>query len=412
LTDRNISLLDAKIYDAAEAAGARQCPNAILQAFQPDEFGRVGYPMRVTSNGELWRYVDVMHEKRKHHTIRFLLRGLTSSEFELFKTVTRIVDEYAQRQFGIRAQATAALLQAMHASRILRIVAGNERPTILEVGPGCGYLGMLLVLQGFPYVATEITQAFYLYQSHMLAQVATVLRELAVDSGDILTLEQPKAGEVVHVPWWKWVTANTDDVTLSVGILTVNHALCEMHPNSVAYLAAIGRKLLSNYAAGGALVFEGWGSDLFHSQNDVLRTLMATGFVLRHNEEDFVTAMELAAASRGEASSRAKSLNKKDLLRLILQRFPNTEKRVRHFSNRIPRIKQNLGKLLEGTSSRVGYYRGGSALSRHLREGRKLMDKEIVVHEPELDRFLNSYFGGSIPISGDEAFYQSLRPQR
>ena len=36
----------------------------------------------------------------------------------------------------------------------------------LEIGPGSGYLGALIMQQGWKYYSTEVTQAFYLYQNH------------------------------------------------------------------------------------------------------------------------------------------------------------------------------------------------------------------------------------------------------
>lgn len=403
------SLLDAKTYDAMEAAGARGWSNAVLQAFQPDVFGTVGYPMRVNGSEDLWRYIDVMHEARRHHNMNVVLSGLTSSEFDLFKIVTRIVDDYAQRQFGLRAHATAALLRALHILRMVKIVTGNERPTVLEVGPGCGYLGALLVLEGYPYIATEVTQAFYLYQNHMLAQVASELHEFAVESGNIVNINQPRPGTAIHVPWWKWVTPNLDEATLSVGILTANHMLCEMHPNAMAYLAAAGRQLLSNCPDGGALIFEGCGSDISHHQSDVLRMLTAHGFALRHNEEEFVTALEVLPMPKGKATGSA-ALNLKGRIRLGLERYPTIERRVLGVVSRMPRLKYGLGKALEGGwSSRVRHYRGDNPLSRRLREGRAAIAREIVVYEPELDKFLNDHFGGAVPSSGDEVFYRIIR---
>src|SRR5271169_5543119 len=200
------NLLDVGTYDAAEAAAVGRFSNRVIQAFYPELFTSVGYPMRVDHVDQLWRYIDVMHETRTHHNIEVLLQGMTTDEFDLYKRVTRIVDQHSTKNFNMRAHPTAALLRAIHVLRLIKIVTGSARPTVLEVGPGCGYLAMLLVMEGYPYIGTEVVQAFYLYQNHMLSHVTSNLRELAAETEDILTIEQPKSGTAIHIPWWKWIT--------------------------------------------------------------------------------------------------------------------------------------------------------------------------------------------------------------
>jgi hypothetical protein len=71
-------VLDVETYDAAESAAAEAYPNRILQAFYPEMFAAVGYPGRVGSVHQLWRYIDVMHETRTEFNAEHLLRGLTA----------------------------------------------------------------------------------------------------------------------------------------------------------------------------------------------------------------------------------------------------------------------------------------------------------------------------------------------
>src|SRR5262249_18400070 len=153
------AMLNLETYDAAESAAAERFSNRILQAFYPEMFATLGYPARVRHEDQLRRYIDVMHETRTQFNMEHLLHGLTEDEFELFKQITRLVDKHATKQFGIRAHPTAALLRAIHALRIIKIVTGPERPVVLEVGPGCGYLAMLLLMEGYPYVGTDVVQA-------------------------------------------------------------------------------------------------------------------------------------------------------------------------------------------------------------------------------------------------------------
>ena len=412
------------MYDAAETIAADEYCNRIVQAFYPEMFATLGYPSRVKRVDQLWRYIDVMHETRTTHNIDYLLRGLTTEEFELFKRVTRMVDDFAKRQFGIRAHPTAALLRAIHVLRLIKIVTGDQRPTVLEVGPGCGYLGMLLVLEGYPYVGTDVVQAFYLYQSHMLSLVATNFRELAGEEGDILSLEQPKPGTAVHIPWWKWVTLTPEKVGLSAGIMTSNHVMCEMHQSSMAYMAVLGRKILSNHPGGGKFIFENWGYDLLHSKESVASKFAEHGLHLCHDEY-FMSAMVLAEeVERWLAETQPKHTPAESIAAATpkpwAERWPQLRRLAAATLKHTPTLKRRIGNAVfaierlsqRSTSEPMPVVEGpkGSVLplSKQLTEGRNSVIARATVREPELQAFLESHFGGPPPRLSDEIFFDLI----
>jgi len=434
-------MLDVGTYDAAEAAAADRLPNRIIQAFYPEMFQTLGYPMRVKSADQLWRYIDVMHETRTNFNMEILLRGLTTEEFELYKRVVKIVDENATKQFGIRAHPTPALLRAIHALRLIKIVTGEARPPVLEVGPGCGYLAMLLVMEGYPYIGTDIAQAFYLYQNHMLSLVATNLHELATEEADILTVAQPKPGTAIHIPWWKWVTLSPQKIKLSAGIMTCNHALCEMHTHSMVYLAVVGRRMLSNFPGGGKFIFENWGYDLLHSRESVAQKFAEYGLQVCHDEYA-MTAMVLAeeiAHWSGRPPPPTAALPDISVPAPAAPPPVESRPRWRAFRRRVgaaldvvPPIKR-LAVVAYIRLHRVGTHilaRTGNRnepkkaeqlpvippvidsslalfpLSKRLTEGLAGVIARATVHEPDLEAFLVSYFGGRVPRLPDEIFLE------
>lgn len=423
-------MLGVEVYDTAEAAAVDRLCNRITQAFYPEMFATLGYPTRVKNAGQLWRFIDVMHETRTRFNVEHLLYGLTAEEFDLFKRVTRIVDEHAQRQFNRRAHASAALLRALHVLRLIKIVTGDERPTVLEVGPGCGYLGMLLLMEGYPYVATDVVQALYLYQSHMLSYVATKLHELAEEDGDILTIEQPSPGTAIHVPWWKWATLTPEKVKLSAGVMTSNHVLCEMHPNSMAYLAVVARRILSNDPKGGTFVFENWGYNLLHSEFSVLDKFMINGFRLCHNER-LMSAMALAdriggwetydphaAPAKEPTAGPAENVTGANiLLRKVLNRVPALGGRLTTILDDLERSKQrstaaraDIAGPCSATSapterSRVPEFKPGNPLSLRLTDGLTAIIRQANVTEADIQGFLSVHFGSDVPRHADEDFF-------
>lgn len=428
--------LDVESYDAAEAKAAERFPIRINQAFFPEMFATVGYPARVARVDQLWRYIDVMHETRTTYNMDNLLHGLTAREFELFREVTKIVDSHATKQYGRRAHATAALLRALHVLRLIKIVTGNERPAVLEVGPGCGYLAMLLVMEGYPYIGTDVAQAFYLYQNHMLSYVTKEMKELVIEDGDILSLETPKPGTAIHIPWWKWVTLTPEKVKLSAGILTSNHCLCEMHPNSMAYLAAASSRILDNHPGGGKFVFDSWGYDLLHGEITVLEKFSEFGFRLCHNETA-VSAMALAGHIKGWSvfgSTPAVNvmnvtvlppIHRSEVMAAINQR-PKLKNALKSIVNRVPGLRQVLLRLLTPAAalsaaqqstptaptplaSRVPDFKAANPLSLRLTNDRVAVAAQASVKLPEIQKFLKSHFDGTIPQHPDEAFYGVIR---
>lgn len=95
------------------------------------------------------------------------LQGLTDEEFELFKTLNRAIAELSGETCGWRRVSRGGILSTMNIFRTIRSLCPNKDTVIFEIGPGIGYLGALLGLAGYRYVATDVTQALYLYQSHL-----------------------------------------------------------------------------------------------------------------------------------------------------------------------------------------------------------------------------------------------------
>ncbi len=425
-------LLDVETYNAAEATAADRFPIRINQAFFPEMFASVGYPARVEHLDQLWRYIDVMHETRTTYNMDRLLHGLTEREFELFKEVTKIVDSHATNNYGRRAHATSALLRALHVLRLIKVVTGDERPAVLEVGPGCGYLAMLLVMEGYPYIGTDVAQAFYLYQSHMLSHVAKDLRELVAEKDNILSLETPKPGTAIHIPWWKWVTLTPEKIKLSAGVMTSNHCLCEMHPHSMAYLAAVSSQILGRHPGGGKFIFDNWGYDLLHGEITVLTKFSEFGFRLCHNETA-VSGMALADNIKGwpvygstppisianvpiipavQVSSIIKAVIQiptlKKYLLAIISLIPGLRQRL--ISRHYPQAATPASGVISASavtmppSSKVPDYKAANPLSHRLTAGRQAIAAQATIQFPELEGFLKLHFDGKIPAHPDEDF--------
>jgi len=279
-------LLQPDEYDVLEIAGRQRLPNRVIEAFHPETFSATGYPVHVRDEQELWRYVDVMHETRLEQTVNQVLGGLTDEEFSLFDRAVRFMVDFTRAQFGKPLRCENALLRAMN---IYRYIKALKPKAVLELGPGSGYLGLLLILDGIGYIACENTQAFYLLQNHLWqAAAGSKFLELAADGRSMReVLAGLPDGAALHVPWWKVVDLDLGTLPGSVDVVTANHCLTEMQTNAMKYYVRFAACLLRH--TGGTFMFEGWGNEINHPRGNIAKEFAETGYQLCHADES-VTA--------------------------------------------------------------------------------------------------------------------------
>lgn len=320
--------LQISVYDQAEAIARQVHSNRVIEAGQSEAFAKLGYPTRIDDDSALWRFADVMQERRFEGDYRVTLGGLTRGEFELFKEIGRKTFELVRETTGRRLFPKSALLRSFLSLRHLRYVlpAGS---LIVEIGPGCGYLGALIVGAGYRYAATDVAQAFYIFQNRLWSRLFPgAVRELA-EGGGIDALSDPKA-TLVHVPWWTFFGCEPAGLSRSVDAVVANHALCEMHHHSMLFTIAFGREVLRAPPGRGIFFVEGRGQDLSSKAALLPREFLRRGytrvfydhdispdsshmdiFALRAKEEwarAEQVAASLAALRGGSVGSRAQAM--------------------------------------------------------------------------------------------------------
>jgi len=254
--------LTVEEYNKAEEEAEINIPNRILEASRPECFLDTGYPIRVKNIQSLFRYLDVMHELRFEEDFDVLIGGgLTEEEFELFKEITEKTAKFSKERFGNCTVPTGALLRAIVTFRYIRILYPAKTATVLEIGPGSGYLAVLLALAGYRIVTSDITQAFYLWQNHLWDYIfGENLIELASDSRSLSDFEKLPGGTILHVPWWKYSILNPQEIKLSVEVITANHVFTEMQNDAFFYLLKLSCHLLvQDRSTEKMLIFEGTG---------------------------------------------------------------------------------------------------------------------------------------------------------
>src|SRR5258706_6642906 len=243
--------LTHELYDAVEREALKRQPVPILMAFRPVTYQGVGFPVHITDEAELLRYVDHNFEHEvpglfvpnaKFAPVAYV-NAFTPDERDLFDVVReRVVSMTAQR-FGRPVRPVTNLMVQMGPFRIMHEIArvtGKRQLSVFEAGPGLGYLGALLALTGHRHVSFDVTQSLYLWQNRLLEAIAGADLIETARTVDIPPLSDVR---VAHLPWWQF-TQLLASCPLRADIVYSNSNLGEMSLLALKHLLHIGRDLL------------------------------------------------------------------------------------------------------------------------------------------------------------------------
>ncbi len=257
-------------YNQAEREGRSTVSNRAIEAFSLELWNTIGYPFKINNESELWRYHDVMQEGRFESNLR-LISNFTDHEFELLTKTAKQILGFSERHFPIRNSGKHALTRSLYQYQLIMKNKPHDGPLkILEIGPGCGYLGMLLANDGHEYYAMDAAQAFYLYQKKLWSDVCGAGY---FDYSEASS--RPENARITHIPWWQF--ANLSIPLPNIDIVTINHALAEMHENAVQTIFA---RLYTMWGDDDKkiVIAESLGYDYFNRRNVMYSNIRSLGF--------------------------------------------------------------------------------------------------------------------------------------
>lgn len=253
-------------YNAAELTGRRVIPNVAISAFSPEVFQLIGYPHRIVDASELWRYHDVMQDGRLVVNLSLIGKAM-DQQFEVVREAAAAIMRFSENSFGFRSAGKDMFSRAVYQYSLIEMaLSGVPKPwKVLEVGPGCGYLGVMLGLSGHSYVALEASQAFWIYQNALFGSVFG--HEYANGLSD------EEESRIRHLPWWRFCTEGFELPSLTA--CTANHMLAEMNASALIHLT---RKLASSQSDGFKIVAEDLGLCRYNEEHETLRRVVKLGF--------------------------------------------------------------------------------------------------------------------------------------
>lgn len=258
-------------YNSIEYEYKKKLSNLIIEAFSPFHFEKSGYPSKIYEYKELVKFIDVMQENRYFQNLK-KLNYLSKKEFNYISKIANDILRFA-KTFKVTNKGRNCLTRALISKRIHNYFLQNN-DSVFEIGPGSGYYASICYETNIKYFGLEITQALYLYQSNFYNfTYSNQYSNFAI---------QKNHAKINLIPWWQWVSKNQE---FKFNLVTANHVLCEMHPNSLLYTF---KKVIDLYQNPNKkiLICEGLGSKKFSSNETVIFMMKRLGWILCSNLDD------------------------------------------------------------------------------------------------------------------------------
>jgi SAM-dependent methyltransferase len=287
-------MLDPQTYRASERLAKSLLPHwRVAQTHNLDHFERAGFPVRIDSVRELGPIIDSMQENRFTSYMNEL-GGLSEAERALVLDMCRDAVRFQLTYLPHRPPVLpiSTLLSVLTIYKKLRGINENFS-SVLEIGPGCGYLSFVLKhhapLQNYSQI--EACESFYILQNLVnLHCFGPLCDERALPHENTPALDyyaaegplsefSPRVSadrwrpRSTHYPWWRIGELVSRDAMFDV--VTSNANLLEFNETALAdYLSLIHRVL----SPAGALLVQCTGYPAQGTDETLLGKMREKGF--------------------------------------------------------------------------------------------------------------------------------------
>jgi hypothetical protein len=287
-------MLDPQTYRASELLAKSMIPHwRIAQTHNLDHFERAGFPVRISSIRELGPIIDTMQERRFEKYVSEL-GGLSDAEYELTLAACRDAVLFQMTYLPHREPVLpiSTLLSALTLYKKLRGVNASFK-SVLEIGPGCGYLSFFLkhhrTLENYSQI--EACESFYILQNlvnlhcfgyrcddRALPHENTPGIDVFLQEGPATELSskvRPKgfSARSYHYPWWRISELLAQDRRFD--LVTSNANLLEFNPAALDDYLTLLQRVLSPT---GAFLVQCTGFPAQGSDEQLLDKMHAKGF--------------------------------------------------------------------------------------------------------------------------------------
>lgn len=189
------------------------------------------------------------HNNRYDNNIKYGgINFFTKKEIYLKKKI----ENFIKKDFGEEIDIKDSFSRSVISYRFIKKNFNNV--PILEIGPGSGYLGILLKNDNYHYSSFEITRPHFIFQNYIFKRIFNKQSPISILNKTNLNKIKKKE---FHIPWWEILNLNEYLKVVKPKIIIFNHCINEMHEEALDYFC----KIISSLKSNPVIFVEGFGSE-------------------------------------------------------------------------------------------------------------------------------------------------------
>ena len=207
---------------------------------------------------EILPFADMHQNNRYDNNVKYVgINFFTKKEIHLKKKIENFIKNDFDEEIDIKDSFSRSVIS-------YRFIKKNfNKVPILEIGPGSGYLGILLKNDNYHYSSFEITRPHFLFQNYIFNRIFNKKSPISILNK--INLNKIKKKEF-HIPWWEISNLNEYLKISKPKIIIFNHCINEMHEEALEYFCKVIVSLKNNPV----IFIEGFGSQLLNLTNKTL----------------------------------------------------------------------------------------------------------------------------------------------
>lgn len=230
----------------------------IHRFFQPVLFKKLNLNIYASKKKDILSYADMHQDNRYYRNIKY---GGLNFFNKREKYLKKKIEHYIKKDFGSSIDIKDSYSRSIISYRFIK--KKFKKTSVFEIGPGSGYLGVLLRDSNYLYSSFEITRPHFIFQNYIFKKIFKKKSPISVLDKTNLNLIKKNG---FHLPWWEISNIEKYLQLIKPKIIIFNHCINEMHEKALGTFC----KIIKNLKYNPTIFIEGFGSEIINSTNDTL----------------------------------------------------------------------------------------------------------------------------------------------
>jgi hypothetical protein len=209
----------------------------ILRSFEPVTFNHLEFSSANTDEYDSLKYLtNSQQEGRFEDYLKNKTWGLfTQEEFEIVSKLMEVSAKINKKIDNRNRPSLECIFAAVLATRLITRKLKRDA-TVLEIGPGSGYVAAILALMGYKVIILDVFPKFVVYQNLFFKYL--LKDKFKYD----FKLNRKEVGNfsILQLSWWNFI--NIKNRVLKIDGITINHSFNEIPRMAMQYYLSIFEK--------------------------------------------------------------------------------------------------------------------------------------------------------------------------